>query len=137
MAGSGFTWLRTPETLKLSIHVALTAIMGSFAFTLSLPGDTLHSAASFSEFARLGTEGEWVCLFLLAALTGIVGIVAPWRIVRLASTCALATAHLSLAWCFYLGTAQTAGSASTTAVGTYGVVALLGYFLVWVRMFEV
>lgn len=128
-------WLRYPETLKLAIHGTLTAIMAWLAVALLLPGDILASPA-FREFAALGSEEEWACLFFLAALVGMVGFVSRPRWLRLGAVCGLSMSHMSVAYCFYLGSVSEAQYIVTAGTGTYGLVALMGWILWWVRLFE-
>lgn len=114
-----------------AIHVALTAVMAWLAIILALPGDTFSRSHSFDLMARMAPEGAWAMAFWMVASVGAVGAVSPGRAVRLASVLTLSTAHGALA--ALLGLA----SPYTTASGTYGILALLGYYLAYRRTREV
>lgn len=108
------------------MHAALSAIMAWLALALALPGQTFDFAG-FSYFAKLGTEHQWSVLFLLAALAGLAGLVAPWSWAGRVSVFLLATAHGSVALCFYKSGPP--DGPALTGTGTYAIIAAMGYFL--------
>lgn len=128
-------WLRAPRAVQIAIHLALTLVMGWLAVAMALPGGLL-AVPAYHEFVKLATERQWTALFLLGAAVGAAGVVAPWRWVQIVSVCGLANAHLSVAYLFWLGVVHDGGVTVGTAVGTYSIIAMLGYFLAWVRIFE-
>ena len=128
-------WLRAPETLKVALHVMLTAVMAWLSIAFALPGDTLTNP-SFAEFALLATERQWSALFLTAAMVGLLGLLTRRRWVRLLSIGGLSTAHGSISYCFYLGFKLVPGAPISTGVGVYSLIAVMGYLLLWVRVLE-
>ena len=110
---------------RMAIHVALTAILAWLGFIIGLPGDTFATTPAWRFFATVGTEGQWAGLFFLAAMIGGAGIDTTRRWLKVSSILVLATAHGSLALLFLRGNPY--GGAS----GTFGIVALLGYYLAW------
>lgn len=105
--------------------------MGWLSLALQLPGNTLDSQP-FAQFARMGTQQQWSYWFLLWAMIGVVGMVTCKEWVRLSSVFLLATAHGIVAYCFWLS--WSIGDPVITGVGTYGIIAGLGYYLL-VRRF--
>lgn len=128
-------WLRDPETLKLALHSMLTGVMAWLSVAFALPGDMV-SNPSFAGFAALATDGEWAGLFSLAALVGLAGLLTRRRWVRLLSIGGLSTAHGSLAYLFCIGHLMVPDAPLSTGVGVYGLIAAMGYLLLWVRAFE-
>lgn len=121
---------RTFRDARLAIHAALTAVMAWLAFVLALPIDTFGTGQSFRLMASMGTEEHWAMAFWLVASLGLVGLLAPGRWVRLGSALVLATTHGAVAGLFALA------NPATTASGTYGALAVLGYYLAWRRADE-
>lgn len=111
-----------------AIHAALCAVMAWLSVVLALPGETFGTSVSYGVMADMGTEGQWSAAFAAVALAGLAGLAPRLRpLLRLLGVLLLATAHgvvaLCLAWANPL----------TTATGTYGVLAGLGYYLAWRR----
>ncbi len=115
---------------ECAIHSALTAVMAWLAVVLMMPGSTFGTGAGYAMLARLASEEAWAMVFWAVASTGLVGLATSSRLLRLGCVLVLATAHGMLATCFALG------SPSSTASGTYAVLAGLGYFLAWRRTDE-
>lgn len=110
---------------RMAIHIALVAILAWLGFIIILPGETFNTAAAWTVFARVGTEAEWAMTFFVCAIIGALGISTQELWVKRGSLIVLSTAHGTLAVLFWRGNPM--GGAS----GTYGIIALLGYYLVW------
>ena len=115
---------------RTAIHAALTGVMAWLSIILALPGDTFGTNLSFRVMASLATEDHWAMMLWVVATVGIVGLLTSSAPVRLASVLVLSTAHGALAGMF--GTSNPI----STATGTYGILAGLGYFLAWRRTHE-
>ena len=116
----------------MTIQGFLTGIMLWLAYALSLPGDAFANT-SWKQFAALGTESEWQFRFSLVAMIGLAGMVTSNRAVRTASVFVVATAHILVAVCFYIGFLET--GVTNTAMGTYALIAVHGYlFLILQRL---
>ena len=108
---------------RMAIHAFLTLVMLWLGFVLFMPGSTFDGNRSWRLFAQMLPESTWAFLFLVAVIVGGVGLATARRSLRIASALGLATAHGSIALLFFLSNPQ--GDAS----GTYGLIALLGYYL--------
>ena len=104
--------------------------MAWLSLAMQLPGNTLDSFP-FAQFARMGTQAQWSYCFLVWAMIGVVGLLTNIDWVRLASVFCLATTHGIVAYCFYLS--WSIGDPVITGVGTYAIIAGLGYYLVFRR----
>ena len=120
----------TRPDARTAIHAALTGVMAWLAIILALPGDTFGASISFRVMASMATEEHWAMAFWLVASVGLVGLLNQGRGVRLVSVLVLATMHGALAGMFWMS------NPFTTGTGTYGILAALGYFLVWRRTHE-
>lgn len=128
-----------PATWMLAVsmnvmHVMLVFIMLWLSLALQQPGEVFLSTA-FSGFKRYGTESQWAYWLLVAAGIGGVGLVAGRRWVQLLTTAMLATAHGSVALCFYQSNPP--GGGIGTGTGTYTIIAAMGYSLFILRMIRV
>ena len=114
-----------------AIHTALVAVLLWLSVIVQLHGTMLSPA--FSGFAHYGNAPAWSYALLAAAMAGLVGLLSDRRWVRLASILLLACAHLSVAWCFFLGSEPE--YVISPGAGTYGIIAALGYYLLLRRIF--
>ena len=121
---------RASRDARLAIHAALTAVMAWLALVLALPSDTFSSSPSFHVMAAMASEDHWAMAFWLVASVGFVGLLTQDQVLRLGSVLVLATMHGVVAGLFALA------NPATTATGTYGVLAALGYYLAWRRSDE-
>ncbi len=115
---------------RAAIHAALAAIMGWLGFILILPGDSFVTSSSFNVMSQIADENTWAISFGIAASAGAVGMATSNRKLRLASVLVLSTAHGIFALCLL-----TANPLST-GLGTYGIIAGLGYYLAYRRTLE-
>ena len=115
---------------RVAIHAALTAVMAWLALVLALPGDTFENGRSYAVLASMMTEDHWAMAFWLVANIGMVGVTTCNRTLRLGSVLVLATMNGVVAVCLLLANPTSTGS------GTYGVLAALGYYLVFRRTRE-
>ncbi len=122
--------MRWAQDARTAIHAALTAVMGWLGMVLGLPGSTFSTSRTFLVMQRIGDEESWALAFWLCALVGAMGLTARSRGGRLLSVLVLATAHGLVALCLFVANPM------TTATGTYGVLACLGYYLAWRRTHE-
>lgn len=127
-------WLKRhlPDGL-VTIHLALTAVMFWLSFVLNLPGDTFAGIA-FRKFAELGTEQQWAYVFFSTGCLGVIGLTTDRTWVRHLSVFVLAAVHGIVAACFASSPPPTV--IWGTAPGTYGIYALLGYYLLVRRYAE-
>ena len=128
----GHTRLETINSLydaKQAIHATLTAIMFWLGGILVLPGSTFSTSHSYRALERVATESTWAIAFLFVAFFGLIGlfITGPFRQM---SVVGLATAHGTFSVCLFLGNPSGTGS------GTYGIIAVLGYYLLYARLFR-
>lgn len=123
--------LRPRVDARHAIHAALCAVMAWLSAVLALPGETFGTSMSYRLMAAMGTEEQWAAVFAVVAVAGMAGL-APWPrpLLRLFCVLLLATAHGVVALCF------AGANPATTATGTYGVLAGLGYYLAWRRCDE-
>lgn len=114
-----------PDMLDL-VHWTLTGIMGWFAYAMLSPRVEMAGPA-WRQFLELATESHWGLIFLAVALIGLVGAVVSTGWINMTSTFLLGSAHGCLAVCFYMGAPN--DPTRPTAVGTYALIALLGWSL--------
>ena len=114
---------------RQAIHLTLTLIMLWLGFILVLPESTFTSSNSYRAMALVATEEHWATAFLGVGAYGIVGLFVTGPI-RKFSVMSLATAHGTLAICLYMG------NPSGTGPGTYAIIACLGYYLLYMRLFH-
>lgn len=119
----------TVNDARKAIHAALTLIMAWLAIRLALPDNMFAAQPAFVAMARLASENTWAMLFWFAGTAGLVGLFTPSAPIRLVSVLILATGHGVFAWCLIVGGVG-------TGVGTYTIIAGLGYYLAWRRVRE-
>ena len=115
---------------KQAIHVTLTAIMFWLGGILVLPGSTFATSHSYVAMEKVANEETWAAAFLGIAILGAAGLIVTGPIRKL-SVIGLATMHGTLAICLFMG------NPSGTGPGTYAIIALLGYYLLYRRMFRI
>ena len=114
---------------KQAIHLALTTIMLLLGMKLLLPGSTFASSHSYRAMERIFFEDTWGYLFLFVGSWGVLGLFVAGPIRKL-SVAVLASAHGTLALCLWIG------NPAGTGPPTYGTIACLGYYLLYVRLFH-
>ena len=114
-----------------AIHVTLVAVLVWLSIAVQLPG-TIDSI-TFSGFARFGGAEAWSYVMLATGMVGLVGLVSKSKWANQASVFLLANAHIVVAWCFYIGSAPE--YVVSPGAGTYGLIAALGYYLLWRRFY--
>ena len=110
---------------RLAIRVALTAVMAWLATVLLLPGETFAGSRSFRVMQSLAPENEWALVFSVLACIGSLGIAVRSPLLRMVCGSFVATMHGVVGLCLVLA------NPISTGAGTYGILALLGYYLVW------
>lgn len=115
---------------KQAIHLALTAIMFWLGGILVLPGSTFSTSHSYRAMELIARESIWALAFLAVATVGAIGLFVTGPI-RKISVIGLATAHGTFSVCLFLGNPSGTGS------GTYGIIACLGYYLLYRRLFRI
>lgn len=110
---------------RIAIHIALTAVLAWLGFVLLLPVNTFDTTPAWRLFARTASEEQWAIMLFAGATAGAIGIDTHRRWLRITSVLLLSTAHGTLAFLFLIS--NPTGGAS----GTFGIVALLGYYLAW------
>lgn len=105
-------------------HAALTAILAWLSLATTVSKDPFQNKLWLA-FSNVASEQQWSWMFMGAAFLGAMGLVTSRRGVLIFSSFMLSTAHVIVSWFFIQSYWQ--GGAFGTGIGTYAIVAILGY----------